>query len=280
MERKTALITGATSGIGKVTAKKLAFKNYKIVIVGRNKEKTEECVAEIKRDTSNPYVEYLLGDLSVMDDARRIAKEFDDKYEHLHLLINNAGCVYYKRQETVEGFEKTMATNHLSHFIITNMLLDKIKKSTPARIVVVSSDSHLPGRWNPEDIHMTQKYKVLWAYENSKLYNVLFTKYLAEQLKNDQVTVNCLHPGVVQTKIGGKNTNLVGGIFWNLYSKIWGISEEKGALTSLYLATSPEVENVTGKYFAKSKEAPSSKISNDYGIAEKLWKMSLEMAKL
>jgi retinol dehydrogenase-12 len=278
--KKTALITGGTSGIGKVTAKTLAKKNYQVVIHGRNKEKTEQVVEEIKKETANPHIDYILGDLSVMDDARKVAKEFNDRYEHLHLLINNAGCVYYKRQETAEGFEKTMATNHLSHFIITNMLLDKIKKSTPARIVVVSSDSHLPGRWNPADIHLRNKYKVLWAYENSKLYNVLFTKYLAEQLKNDQVTVNCLHPGVVQTKIGGKNTNIVGGIFWGLYSKIWGISEEKGAQTTLYLATSPEVENTTGKYFAKSKEAPSSKISNDFKVAEDLWKLSLEMAKM
>jgi retinol dehydrogenase 12 len=277
---KTALITGATAGIGKVTATTLARQNYHVVIHGRNEEKTIQVVEEIKKETGNPHIDYLLGDLSIMEDARRVAKEFNDKYEHLHLLINNAGCVYYKRQDTAEGFEKTMATNHLSHFIITNMLLDKIKKSKPARIVVVSSDSHLPGRWNPDDIHLKNKYKVLWAYENSKLYNVLFTKHLAEQLKNDQVTVNCLHPGVVQTKIGGKNTNMIGGIFWSLYAKVCGISEEKGAQTTLYLATSPEVENVTGKYFAKSKQATSSKISNDFSIAEDLWKMSKEMVKL
>src|SRR5687768_1575659 len=151
---KTVLITGGTAGIGKVTAMTLAKQNYRVVIHGRNKEKTEQVVQEIKQQTSNPNIEYLLGDLSIMEDARRVAKEFNEKYEHLHLLINNAGCVYYKRQETAEGFEKTLATNHLSHFIITNMLLDKLKKSKPARIVVVSSDSHLPGRWNPEDIHL------------------------------------------------------------------------------------------------------------------------------
>ncbi len=277
---KTALITGATAGIGKVTAVTLAKQNYQVVIVGRNKEKTIACVEEIKKETANPNIHYLLGDLSVMEDARRIAKEFDANYTDLHLLINNAGCVYYKRQETEEGYEKTLATNHLSHFIITNMLLDKIKKSSPARIVNVSSDSHLGGRWNPEDIHMKKKYKVLWAYENSKLYNVLFTKYLAKELQEHQITVNCLHPGVVQTKIGTKNTNLVGGFFWNLYAAIVGISEEKGAQTTLYLATSPEVENVTGKYFAKCKEAPSSKVSNDHTAAVELWKMSKEMTKI
>lgn len=280
MERKTALITGATAGIGKVTAKKLAFKNYKIVIVGRNKEKTEECVAEIKRATSNPHIEYLLGDLSVMDDARRIGNEFNAKYEDLHLLINNAGGVYQSREETVEGFEKTMATNHLSHFILTNILLDKIKKSAPARIVNVSSMSHYQGKWNPADIHMQKKYFVMWAYSNSKLYNVLFTKYLANQLKDSNVTVNCLHPGVVKTKIGSKNTKWWGAAAWNLLTIFKGISEEEGAKTTLYLATSPEVEGVTGKYFDKSKEKEPSEIAKDPKAAEELWKMSLEMSRL
>jgi len=280
MERKTALITGATAGIGKVTAKKLAFKNYKIVIVGRNKEKTEECVAEIKRDTTNPHIEYLLGDLSVMDDARRVANEFNDKYEHLHLLINNAGGVYQSRELTSEGFEKTMATNHLSHFILTNILLDKIKKSGPARIVNVSSMSHYQGRWNPKDINMAKKYFVLWAYGNSKLYNVLFTKQLAKDLKDSNITANCLHPGVVKTKIGSKNTKWWGAAAWSLLTAFKGISEEEGAKTSLYLATSPEVEGVNGKYFDKCKEKQSSDISNDPKVAEELWKMSLEMAKI
>lgn len=178
------------------------------------------------------------------------------------------------------GYEKTLVTNHLSHFLITNLLLDKIKKSSPARIINVSSDSHLGGKWNPEDIHLTKKYKVLWAYGNSKLYNVLFTKYLANLLKDTRVTVNCLHPRVVQTKIGTKNTNLVGGVFWNLYAAIVGISEEKGAQTTIYLATSPEVEQVTGKYFVKCKETPSSPISNDPKVAEDLWNMSMKMVNL
>jgi retinol dehydrogenase-12 len=276
---KTVLITGATAGIGKVTATTLAKQNYQVVIVGRNKEKTEQAVAEIKRESANPHIEYLLGDLSVMDDARRVAKEFNEKYEHLHLLINNAGGVYQKRELTTEGFEKTMATNHLSHFIITNLLLDKIKQSAPARIVNVSSGSHYKGRWNPDDIHMAKGYRTMWAYGNSKLYNVLFTKYLADQLKNDKVTVNCLHPGVVKTKIGNKNTGLLIKIFWNSFTAIRGISEEAGAKTSLYLATSPEVENITGKYFDKCKEKEPLAIANDKKAVEHLWKMSMEMAK-
>ncbi len=277
---KTVLITGATAGIGKVTARTLAKQNYRIVIVGRNKEKTAQCVEEIKTESANPHIHCLVGDLSVLDDARRIAKEFNEQYEDLHLLINNAGGVYEKRQLTVEGFEKTMATNHLSHFIITNMLLDKIKKSAPARIINVSSGSHFNGRWNPDDIHMSKRYRTMWAYGNSKLYNVLFTKYLAEHLKNDKVTVNCLHPGVVRTNIGNKNTGLLIKIFWKTFSGIRGISEEAGAKTTLYLVTSPEVENITGKYFDKCKEVPSSKISNDFNAAETLWKMSKEMTKI
>ena len=277
---KTVLITGATSGIGKVTARTLAKKDYQIVIVGRNKEKTEQCVEEIKKESANPHINYLLADLSDLEDARRIANEFNDKFEHLHLLINNAGCVYQKRELTKDGFEKTMATNHLSHFIITNILLDKIKNSVPARIVNVSSGSHFDGRWNPDNIHMEKGYKTMRAYGNSKLYNILFTKYLAEQLKNSQVTVNCLHPGVVRTNIGAKNTGLLIKIFWKSFTTLRGISEEEGAKTTLYLATSPEVENVTGKYFDKCKEKASSEISNSFAAAEELWKMSLEMTNL
>lgn len=274
---KTVLITGATAGIGKVTARELAKQDYEVVIVGRDKRKTERCVAEIIQETGNSNIDYLLGDLSVLDDARRIANEFDKKYEHLHLLINNAGAVYQKRELTKEGYEKTMATNHLAHFIITNMLLDKIKKSAPARIINVSSGSHFNGRWNPDNIHMETGYKTMRAYGNSKLYNVLFTKYLAEQLKNSGVTVNCLHPGVVKTSIGNKNTGLLIKIFWNSFTALRGISEEEGAKTTLYLATSKEVENVTGKYFDKCKEKKSSDISNNFEFAKKLWEMSKEM---
>lgn len=277
---KTVLITGGTAGIGKVTATSLAQQNYHVVIVGRNAEKTAAVVEEIKTNTNNPNIEYLLGDLSVMEDARRIGKEFNEKFEHLHILINNAGGVYQKRELTTEGYEKTFATNHLSHFILTNLLLDKIKKSAPARIINVSSMSHYQGRWNPEDIHLEKKYFVMWAYSNSKLYNVLFTKYLAEQLKNDGVTVNALHPGVVKTQIGGKNTQWWGAAAWNLLTFFKGISEEEGAKTSLYLATSPEVENITGKYFDKCKEKEPSAIANDKNAAEELWKLSLQMGKI
>ena len=277
---KTVLITGATSGIGKVTLRALAKKDYEIVIIGRNKEKTEQCVEEIKKESANPHIHYLLADLSNLEDVRRIANEFNDKFEHLHLLINNAGCVYQKKEFTKEGYEKTMATNHLSHFIITNILLDKIKKSAPARIINVASKSHFGGRWNPDNMTLENKYKVMRAYANSKLYNILFTKYLSEQLKNEKVTVNCLHPGVVKTKIGNKNMSWIGGFVWGTFAAFKGISEEKGAETTLYLATSPEVENITGKYFDKCKEVPSSEISNNFAAAEELWKMSLEMANL
>ncbi len=277
---KTVLITGGTAGIGKVTATTLAKQNYHVIIVGRNKDKTEAVVDEIKKHTANPHVEYLLGDLSIMNDARRIGKEFNEKYEHLHILINNAGGVYQSRELTDEGYEKTFATNHLSHFILTNILIDKIKKSAPARIINVSSMSHYQGRWNPEDIHLEKKYFVMWAYSNSKLYNVLFTKYLAEQLKNDRVTVNALHPGVVKTKIGGKNTKWWGEAAWNLLTFFKGISEEEGAKTSLYLATSPEVENTTGKYFDKCKEKEPLPLANDKKAAEELWQRSLQMAKM
>lgn len=276
---KTVLITGATSGIGKVTARTLAKQDYQLVIVGRTKDKTEQCVEDIKNETANPNIHYLLGDLSVLDDARRIAREFNEQFEHLHILINNAGCVYQTRELTKDGYEKTLATNHLSHFIITNMLLDKMKKSAPARIINVASIAHFDARWNPDDIHLQKKYHVLWSYSNSKLYNIWFSNYLADKLKDDRITVNSLHPGVVKTKIGNKNTGWFGGFVWNAFTALKGISEEAGAKTSIYLATSAEVENITGKYFDKCKAVSTSKLAEDFNAAEQLWKMSIEMTK-
>lgn len=275
---KTVFITGATSGIGKVTAIELAKEGYHLVIHGRTEEKTIRCAEEIKALTQNPNIDSIWADLTDIDAVKKMSDDLNKRIQDLHILINNAGCVYYQRELTKEGFEKTMVNNHLSHFIITNVLLDKIVASGPARIINVSSGAHFSGRWNPDDIHMSKKYRVFWAYGNTKLYNILFTKYLAEQLKSTRVTANCLHPGVVKTRIGNKNTPDMLGIAWNLLTFFRGISETDGAKTTLYLATSPEVENISGKYFDKCKEAASSEISNNFEAAKQLWMMSKEMS--
>jgi len=277
---KTVFITGATAGIGKVTARELARQDFHVIIHGRDAKKTQDCVEELKKETRNTKIDFLVGDLSNLEDARRIAKEYKERFTALDILINNAGGVYQKRELTPEGYEKTLVTNHLSHFIITNQLLDLLKRSAPSRIINVASISHFQGKWNPGDINFSKGYGVLKAYSNSKLYNVLFTKYLSELVKQDGITVNCLHPGVVKTKIGHKNTSWLGGILWGSFTTFKGISEEEGAKTTLFLATSPEGGKITGKYFDKSKEVSSSQISNDKKVAEDLWNLSKQMTNL
>lgn len=274
---KTALITGATSGIGKITAREIAQQGYKTILHGRNEEKAKKCVEELKNITGNNEISYVIADFAELDSTRKMCEILNSSISSLHLLVNNAGGVYYQRELTKEGFEKTLVNNHLSPFLLTYSLLDKIIDSAPARIVNVASGAHFSGRWNPNDIHLEKKYQVFWAYGNTKLYNILFTRYLAREIKSKNVTVNCLHPGIVRTKIGNKNTPGILGLGWNLLAFLRGISEEKGAETSIYLATSPEVEHITGEYFDKCKIAPSSNISNNFEAAELLWKMSMEM---
>ena len=277
MEGRICMITGATSGIGKVTALELARLGATVVVHGRNNEKCESTVKEIKEATGNMNVECMLADLSRMDDVRRLAEEFKAKYDRLHVLINNAGAVYLKRQETVDGFEMTLAVNHLSHFLLTNLLLGTLKASAPSRIINVSSRAHERGKMNFDDIHGKRGYFGMTSYGQSKLANVLFTYELARRLEGTKVTVNALHPGFVASGFGMNNTlmRIVRPI-----GNLIAISPEQGAQTSIYLASSPEVANVTGKYFVNRKEVKSSPASYDKESARKLWELSEEMTGL
>lgn len=275
---RICMVTGATGGIGAVTAQALARQGATVVVVGRSREKSVATVARIKEQTGNSEVEFMLADLSSQKEVRRLAERFKSRYRRLNVLVNNAGAIFRKRRETVDGFEMTFALNHLSHFLLTNLLLDTIKASAPARIINVSSESHRRAKMNFDDLQRRKKYGAMNAYGQSKLANVLFTYELARRLDGSGVTANALHPGFVATNFG-ENMEGIFGLFVRLFH-LFGISPEQGAQTSIYLATSPEVEDVTGKYFEKKKAVQSSKISYDKAIAKKLWQVSAELSGL
>lgn len=277
LKDQTVLITGATSGIGRITAHKLAGMGAQVVVIGRNPARAAETVAEIKRTTGNPQVEALVGDLSLMADVRRMTEEFRRRYDRLNVLINNAGAVFFRYRLTPEGFETTLALNHLSHFLLTNLLLDQIKASAPARIINVSSLAHYGAFLNPDAL-LEGRYARSWmAYGQTKLMNILFTHELARRLP-DGVAVNSLHPGLVATNFGRSN----GGIFrrmWDIFELI-AVTPEDGAKTSIYLASSPEVAGVTGQYFVRCKPVRSSIASYDEQLARRLWEVSEKLTGL
>ncbi len=278
MEDKVILITGATNGIGEVTARSLARMGATTVIVGRSPERTAATVQSIQSDTGNPKVAGLVADLSVQAQVRGLADEFKQRYDRLDVLINNAGAVFMKRTLSADGMEMTVALNHMSYFLLTQLLLDLLKASRPARIVNVSSEAHRGARLNFSDLENEHGYAAMKAYGQSKLANVYFTYGLANILDDSGVTVNALHPGFVATNFGRSN----GGIYRPLMRLIQlaAITPEDGAMTSIYLASSPEVEGVTGKYFIKSQAVPSSHVSYDMDAARRLWDVSLEKAGL
>jgi len=279
VERKKVLITGGTDGIGKVTALELAKLGAHVIIIGRNPQKTEQTVREIREQSNNERVDFLIADLSEQEQVRRVAAEYRHRYDQLHVLINNAGAFFAKRELTGDGLEKTFALNHLAYFLLTHLLLDLLTKSAPARIINVSSAAHFGGRINFDDLNAEKGYSGWGAYSNSKLMNVLFTYELARRLQGSGVTVNCLHPGFVATQFGKNNGGLI-GLGLSLVQRVGAISPQQGAETTLYLATSPEVEGITGRYFDQKKAVESSKISQDEETARRLWEISLELTGL
>lgn len=272
MKNKVCLVTGATAGIGKVTARVLAEQGAKVIIVGRNKEKCIQTTNEIRELTKNPSVEYILSDLSKQKDVKKLAEQFKNKYDRLDVLINNAGVNRYRREETVDGIEVNFAVNHLAPFLLTNLLLEVIKTSAPARIINVSSSGHSGKSINFDDIQSKTNYNGMDVYGKSKLANLLFTYELARRLEGTDVTVNAVHPGVVATDIASN----YGGIFKYLLKiiKLFVLNVEQGAKPSIFLATSPDVKNITGKYYSKMKMAPSSKESYNEEDAKRLWEIS------
>jgi len=275
MTGKVCIVTGANTGIGKETALGLAKLRATVVMVCRDRERGEAAQREIKQKSCNDRVELMICDLASQNSIRQFADEFKRRYDRLDVLVNNAGVVLRERSMTEDGLESTFAINQLGYFLLTNLLLDVLKKSAPSRIVNVASTAHKYGKLDINAWPAGRDYSAFGAYANSKLANVLFTYELARRLEGTGVTANCLHPG-------GVGTNLFRGLpkFLQALIKLVAISPERGARTSIYLASSPEVEGVTGKYFARRRQQRSSEASSNEEAAQRLWEMSAELTGL
>ncbi len=266
---KTAIITGATSGIGRMAALNLAARGAILVLPARSMEKGEALKKEIQDKNPGAVVELMPCDLASMNDIREFADAFRAKHDRLHILINNAGIWEMKRRESADGIELNFAVNHLAPFLLTNLLLDIIKDSAPARIVNVSSMIHKRTRMKFNDLEKKKRWSSMHAYAQSKLANVLFTRKLARDLEGSGVTVNCLHPGVVNTRLFDQMPSFMLKVFqWFM------ISPEKGAQTTIHLATSPALNGISGEYFAKNKVAKTTRHAKDMKVAEQLWEAS------
>lgn len=262
MTNKIILITGSTDGIGRQTACELVKMGAKVIIHGRNKDKCLAAIDWIKTKIKNSELDYLIADFSSLEEVRNLANEFLKKYDKLDVLINNAGVYMHEKVLSKDRFEMTFAVNHLSHFLLTNLLLPALKKSDAARIINVSSIAHTRAVIDFSNLNSEHYFDGYYTYSLSKLANILFTYELAERLIGTKITVNALHPGVISTKLLQTGFN------------ISGASLKEGAATSVYLASSPEVEGVTGKYFIKSAESPSSPLSYSKEYQKKLWEVS------
>jgi len=276
MSGKVCLVTGATSGIGRVTANELAKMDATVVAVGRNPQKGAETVAEIKRRSASDKVEFMQADLSSQESIRGIAKTFTAKYDQLQVLVNNAGGIFSKRETTVDGLEMTFALDHLAYFLLTELLLPALKRGAPARIVNVSSSAQGFGKTNFDDLQGEKRYRAWSAYNQAKLANVLFTYELARRLQGTDVTANCLHPGFVASGFAQNNSGPLQALT-KAGQQVFAISPEKGAKTSIFLASSPLVEGVSGKYFVNKKEKKSAKQSYDESVARRLWDVSAQL---
>ena len=279
---KIVMITGANSGIGKQTARELNRMGAKVIMLCRNEDRAKKAMEEIIADTGNADIEILIGDLESQDSIRNAVSEFKKTHDKLHALINNAGFLNFKEQYTAEGYERTWAINHLGHFVLTNLLLDVIKASSPARIINLSSHGHNFADEKPlEDMmYENKKYKHIKAYGNSKLMNLYFTFELARRLEGTGITVNAVHPGPIRSKFGRSKNNPWWYRFGYSMSVPFLKSTKKGAATSIYLATSQEGAEISGKYWAKSKERKSSELSHDVEMQEQLWEISEQLTKI
>ena len=281
MQNKVCIITGATSGIGKATALGLAKMGANVAIIGHDKEQGENAQNEIKSKTGNPNVDLLLDDLSSQAEIRKLAEAIQARYTTVHVLINNAGIAPIKRSVTVDGIERVFAVNYLAPFLLTNLLLERLKASAPARVVNVAGDFHRKATIQFDDLMSEKDYNGIRANNQAKLALILFTYELARRLDGTRVTANCLHPGAVATDGPLKDPDLP--VFSRAMYKmvrLFFASPERGAETSIYLSTSSEVEKVSGKYFIKKTPVESSPESYDEEIARRLWKVSEELTGL
>ncbi|WP_239470098.1 SDR family oxidoreductase [Archangium violaceum] len=277
MEGKVCLVTGATSGIGLETARALARQGATVVLSGRDPGRGEAALAEVRRTVPDAKLDLMLADLTSLGSVRKLAQGFQARYSRLDVLLNNAGLMLDRRKVTPDGFEATFATNHLAHFLLTHLLLDVLKASGPARVVNVASEGHRMGSLDFLDDLQAERggYSGMRVYGNSKLANILFTRGLKRRLEGTKVTTNSLHPGVVRTGFGLNSEGITKHLV--KLAAPFMLSAEGGARTSVFLASSPEVEGVSGRYFIKSKVARESKAAQSDEAAETLWRKSAEL---
>jgi NAD(P)-dependent dehydrogenase (short-subunit alcohol dehydrogenase family) len=279
MDGKLCIVTGGTAGIGYQTSLELARLGASVIIVGRNREKCRSVTQQINQLIGRQTVEYLLADLSSQAQIRSIAAEFYSRHTSLDVLVNNAGAFFLTRKQSVDGIEMTLALNHLAYFLFTNLLLEALKASPSARVVNVSSGGHLGQVVNFNNLQLTRFYNPMQAYGRSKLMNVLFTYELSRRLSGLHITANALTPGMVNTDIW-RNVNRFLKPIINLFISRIGATPEQGARTSIYLASSHEVEGITGKYFVNCHPVDSDPASYDIMTAKRLWQESVRLVGL
>ena len=277
MRDRVCLVTGATNGIGYETALGLARRGARVAIVGRDVEKAQTCAARIRAAVPGAAVDAHVADLSAQAEIRRLAGALRDAYPRLDVLVNNAGAIFDRRTLTIDGIERTWALDHLGYVLLTLELLDTLKASAAAggkpRIVNVASAAHYRGHIDFDDIEGARRYGAMRAYAQAKLGNVLFTYALARRLGGSGITVNALHPGVINTGFA-RNTGGLFGTAWSLMRPFLS-SPDKGAETSLHVASAPELDGVTGRYFSHRRPKPSSAESRDEAVQERVWALSL-----
>jgi len=277
MNKKLILITGATAGIGEAAAYALATQGHELILVGRNPQKTEKVAGQIRTQTGNQAIHYLLADFSDLHQIRQLAEQVKTQFPKLDVLVNNAGAVFMRRYRTKYSVEKTFLVNHLAPFLLTNLLLDHLQAQ--ARIINVSSGTHPRGQIDLNDLNFECFYFGITAYARSKLANILFTYELTRRLGDQRVTVNALHPGRVGTDIFKGDLSSIGPLIKWIISRI-ALTPEQGADNTIFLATSADVEGVTGKYFVKREAVSSSPLSHDKDLAKSLWEISEKLTAI
>jgi NAD(P)-dependent dehydrogenase (short-subunit alcohol dehydrogenase family) len=279
MIQKRVIVTGATDGIGLITARRLAEQGAEVGLVARNADKGAVVVERLKRETDNPSIRFFKADLSRFDDVRAVAGEIATVFPKLDVLVNNAGAMFMDRQLSVDGYEMTFALNHLSVFLLTNLLTENLLAADKARVLTVASVAHRGSDLDFDDLDSQKAKHSGWrSYQRSKLANILFTRELAKRFEGTGATANCLHPGFVASRFGENNGPVLGLVFKG--GKLFAISPEKGAETSVFLASADKAAGETGGYFTgKKRGAPSRQASNEE-TARKLWDRSAEMTGL
>jgi retinol dehydrogenase-14 len=279
MAGKVVLVTGATGGIGKATAIGLATMGARVGITGRDLIRAEQAAADIRTASGNPAVDVFAADMSSQAEVRRLAGAVLDAYPRLDVLVNNVGGFWAHRHPTADGLEHTFALNHLAPFLLTNLLLDRLMASAPARVVTVSSGAQAAGRIDFDDLQGARSYSGQRAYSQSKLANILFTNELARRLQGTGVTANSVHPGVVRTNFGSEDQ---AGFFLIISPLVRPFlkTPAQGASTPIYLASSPDVEGITGQFFANRKPKTANRAAGDVDVTARLWRVSTDLVGL